>query len=206
MSNLVQEVQEENKRLRVYYDDSPESPRDWDNLGIMYCKWNRYTLGDVRIDSMEDVYLDLANRLNIEVEYKRDGDLTKKTINRVNALCYIYPLYCIKHSGISISMSSFADPWDSGCCGVIAIIKSQLKKECGTTSEERAKEILEGEVDLYSKYLNGEVYWYVCETVSKCECCGQEVVETVDSCCGFYDLEDIKDNVPDEFKSLAEQL
>lgn len=35
-----------NKTIRIEQDHSPESPRDWDNLGTMVCWHGRYTLGD----------------------------------------------------------------------------------------------------------------------------------------------------------------
>lgn len=206
MSNVYQQVEKDGKRLTVYYEEDAESPRDWDNLGIMYCKWNGYNLGDVQVNSMEDIYEDLAERLNIEVKYKRNGDIAKETINEIDSKCFIFPLYCLEHSGISISMSSFGDPWDSGCCGRIVVLKDTLNNECGTTDKLEAIRHLKSEVDTYNKYLNGEVYWYECDTVKTCECCGQEVTELVDSCCGFYDMDGIVDSVPDDFRDLAKEL
>lgn len=35
-------------------------------------------------------------------------------------------------------------------------------------------------------WLDGEVYGYVIEHISKCKCCEQEIVKHVDSCWGFY--------------------
>ena len=33
-------------RIRTFYDESPESPRNWDNLGTMVCFHRNYDLGD----------------------------------------------------------------------------------------------------------------------------------------------------------------
>lgn len=44
--NLYKEIINNNVRLRILYDRLPESPRSWDNLGIMVCWHRRYDLGD----------------------------------------------------------------------------------------------------------------------------------------------------------------
>lgn len=32
--------------LTLHHDETPESPREWDNLGTITCWHRRYTLGD----------------------------------------------------------------------------------------------------------------------------------------------------------------
>lgn len=37
--------------IHIHVDESPESPRDWDNFGTFYCSHSRYSLGDEKIDN-----------------------------------------------------------------------------------------------------------------------------------------------------------
>lgn len=46
--------------INVYYDDTPEDPRTWDNVATFVCEHRRYNLGDEqdiegRIDSLFNV-------------------------------------------------------------------------------------------------------------------------------------------------------
>jgi hypothetical protein len=48
-------------KLEIIYDSSPESPREWDNLGTMYCEHGHYALGDEGAErpGPTDIYLPL---------------------------------------------------------------------------------------------------------------------------------------------------
>jgi hypothetical protein len=53
------------KRVRIVHDDSPESPREWDNMGKMACWHRRYNLGDEQPDTDQEQWLrDLAIEKN----------------------------------------------------------------------------------------------------------------------------------------------
>lgn len=69
----------------------------------------------------------------------------------------------------------------------------------------RAEEMLKNEVATYDDYLCGNVYGFVLEKKEVCECCGNVTYDSIDSCWGFYGdsaLEDMKDNVADEYRYL----
>lgn len=72
------------------------------------------------------------------------------------------PLYAYVHSGITISTGSFNDPWDSGCFGVAICTKEQVVNAYGndTDWQQHAKDIIEGEIETYDKFLTGETYVY----------------------------------------------
>jgi hypothetical protein len=70
-----------------------------------------------------------------------------------------------EHSGITISTKPFGDRWDSGQIGFVYIRKQDVRdsfsiKRCGQNMVERCDVLLEGEVDVYDKYLQGQVYGY----------------------------------------------
>lgn len=46
MNESVHEEDYRGYRIKIYSDDSPESPRGWDNVGTMVCWHKRYALGD----------------------------------------------------------------------------------------------------------------------------------------------------------------
>lgn len=149
--------------LRIIRDAYPESPRDWDNLGTMYCEHRKYNLGDKGAEDPRD----------------SEGNLPKDIL-------YL-PLYLYDHSGITMSTRPFSCPWDSGCVGIIYVTKEQIKNEYGwkVLTKARKEEILQylkNEVETYDQYLIGDIYGY--QVVETHEEDGSEI-ET-DSCRGFY--------------------
>ena len=173
--------------LKVYYDNTPESPRDWDNLGRMVCFHRRYNLGDDHNYRSSD-YNSWAG---IAEAIEKDYDVA-----------VMLPLYLYDHSGITISTSPFSCPWDSGQIGWIFATKEDVRKEFGVKRIskkmiERVEKILLAEVEIYDKYLTGEVYGYILENKEG---------EQVDSCWGFYSIEDMKEYIPEEYESLIDEV
>ena len=75
-----------------------------------------------------------------------------------------------------------------------------------------AYEILNNEVEVYDMYIRGSVYGFDLSEVHRCECCGTEEYESIDSCWGFFgdDLkqlaEDMKYNVSEEVRYMFDKL
>lgn len=175
--------------LEVKQDNSPDNPRDWDNITTMICFHKRYNLGDKtdyksdNFDSWEEL------KTQIETDYK---------------VLMIKPLYMYDHSGITISTSSFGCQWDSGQIGWIFIDEKQWIEMMGEDmdrSEDRLDRIIEGCVETYDKYITGEVYGYEVYEVETCDK-GHEHKTLVESCWGFYDEEDCRS----EGESMIEHL
>ena len=149
--------------LKIIQDHDPESPREWDNMGTMFCQHRNYCLGDKDADDPRD----------------EEGNLPKDIL-------YL-PLYLYDHSGITMSTEPFSCPWDSGRVGIIYVTKEKIKQEYGwkvltKARKEKILSYLENEVEVYDQYLTGDVYGY--QVVETHEEDGSEV-ET-DSCWGFY--------------------
>jgi hypothetical protein len=154
-------------RLKVVHDSSPESPREWDNLGTMICFHNRYDLGDNHNYNSDD--------------YSGWEEMKQAIIKEENP-AVILPLYMYDHSGISISTSPFSCRWDSGQIGFVLVSKKQALEEFGgvrVSSKKKVKieSIIEAEVETYTKYVEGEVYGF--QIVDEDD-------EVIDSCYGFY--------------------
>lgn len=136
--------------INIYYDTSPESPREWDNLGTFYTSHRRY-----RPEKEFDEHFQW------EEVFDRYGDFSDLFEKRYIAL----KIYLYDHSAQTISSSPFSCPWDSELFGIVAVSVEKVKKEYGWKVLTRARrrkieEYLQGEIDTYDNYLRGEVYGY----------------------------------------------
>ena len=164
---------------RTYQDESPESPRCWDNLGTMVCFHKRYDLGDKHNYKHGD--------------YESWDEMEKDIIKNEN-VGVILPLYLYDHSGITMNTTGFSCDWDSGKVGFIFISKEKMLQEYGgkivtQKLKDRVSGYLKGEVETYDQYLTGDVYGYRVFKVETCEL-GCDHEEELDSCWGFYGEED----------------
>jgi hypothetical protein len=151
-------------KVRVFYENSPENPREWDNLGTMVCFHPRYNLGDKHsYDKRSELKNDIMENENVHT---------------------ILPLYLYDHSGITISTSPFSCQWDTTQVGFIFISKEKVKSE--GIDETKVEEYLKNEVKTYDQYLRGEVYGYEIVKVTTCDL-GCEHEEFIESSYGYYD-------------------
>lgn len=163
--------------ISIDYDWDPVNPREWDNFGTMVCFHNKYTLGD-KHDLQSPDYSSWAEvRDAIEVD---EGALV------------ILPLYLYDHSGISMSVGASRGQhaaWDSGQVGFIYCTDGDMVAN-GIKDLDQAEALLRGEVDAYNRYLTGDLYTYRIEKSSTCDSCHHTSAEIVDSCSGWYSVED----------------
>ena len=121
----------------------------------------------------------------------------------------ILPLYMYDHSGLSMSTGSFVGravhaEWDSGQVGYIYANHDDILNNFSDITPDtiqRAKECLEGEVETYDAYLQGNCWGY------RAYMCGQEM----DSCWGFLgDIDEVKPVIAsclaDGWNQLVEKL
>ena len=146
----IREERIDNYILRLFYDECPTNPREDYNLTRMVCFHNRYQLGDDH-----DLKTDDFNGWKEMEEY----------ITRTEKPIVIKSLYLFDHGGITIGVKPFGDRWDSGQVGFVYIRKEDVRNEfsikrCGQNMVERCSVLLDGEVEVYDKYLRGEVYGY----------------------------------------------
>ena len=199
--NTREDVHTEERKgytIHIQADDSPESPREWDNAGVMVCWHRRYNLGDEQ--PKQDLREWLAsfihsNSENLsDHEYNDVDDLTTEHLWKIINREFIFlPLYLYDHSGISISTGSFVGrshhgDWDSGQVGYIYISKKQAVKEWGNKLftkklKEKTVNYLVNEVKIYDDFLTGNIYGFIIE---------DQEGEQLDSCWGFYPNHDNK--------------
>ena len=182
---LVEDTEFENLHILIKYDDTSgdfETPRDWGNLGTMYCWHRNYELGD------KHPYKNCTPDEMLEIIKEDEGDT------------FMLPVYLYDHSGLRMSTGSFNDRWDSGQVGFIYVSKKKVREEysCKRITkklEEKVYKILEAEVETYDQYLSGQVYGFVVE---------DENENVLDSCWGFYGLDYCKEEGLSSAKSIYE--
>lgn len=169
--------------VTINTDDDPANPRsEWDNVGKMVCSHRSYTLGD------EQFYSD---------DYDGWEDLRQHLIDDEDA-AIILPLALYDHSGITMYIPGDGsyhqhEAWDSGLVGFIYCTQEQIDKEWDG-DKEKAENYLRGEVKTYDQYLTGDVYGYTITNPKD----GEEI----ESCWGFYGLDDVRGEANDEADSF----
>ena len=169
--------------IKIYYDEDPASPREWDNLGTIYSNHRDYNPDGHKIDEL----------------FNEDGQLNEKELDKN----YIWlPIYAYIHSGITISTGHgypYNDRWDSGLFGIIAVSKNRVRGEyaCKSITAERRKkveELLKCEIETLDQYFTGQVYGFIVEDKDESH---------VDSCFGYFGDKGIKDAI-EEAKSVID--
>jgi hypothetical protein len=189
---LIDEVSYKGYRIKTYQDDEPDNPRDWDNLGKIFYGHKRYVLGEVDV------------RKEFEDCYSWD-DVEKRIIELYDPLV-ILPLYLYDHSVLRIKIGDFYDSqlpqgyayFDTGMVGFVIAERDKVRKEYGVQRiskklREQVKQILEDEIDVFDKYLSGQVYAYSIE-------------DTDIACSGFYDYDEMVKYAKEEVDGIQENI
>lgn len=139
--------------IELHTDNDCESPRNYDDDCVITYASERHILGDVSLthsaSSLEDAFL---------------IHLTEKDIKLKDVIWL--PVYFLNHSGIKLSTTSFRDLWDSYKSGYIYMTKKKAYKRwswdrMSVNRYEQVYDVLRFEVDIYSKWLNGERYGFI---------------------------------------------
>lgn len=182
---------DENKELVIEMDEMPPDPRADCNIGNMVCFHRRYDLGDPH-ENIEELICDIIDEDELEYfgfdpEYFSSWDEMEEFLFEEVGAVMVKPLYLMDHSILSMSTGSFGCPLDSGQIGFIFVTEKDIKEAWDEyPGDELLSRILESEVDLYDKYLRGDMYSYEVREYCKCEHCGHESYDIIDSCCGFH--------------------
>ena len=195
---LIDEVSYKGYRIKTYQDDEPDNPRDWDNLGKIFYGHKRYVFRK-KISDIGEVDV----RKEFEDCYSWD-DVEKRIIELYDPLV-ILPLYLYDHGILRIKIGDFYDSqlpqgyahFDTGMVGFVIAEKDKVRKEykvkrISKKLREQVKQILEDEIDVFDKYLSGQVYAYSIE-------------DTDIACSGFYDYDEMVKYAKEEVDGIVEK-
>lgn len=181
--------------IRLHPDRDPLSPREHATYGTIAASHSRYRLADedgFAPSSEENFYRGLALREDID---NWDGDI-EVVKDEVRDRFIILPVYMYEHSGVALSTElkpPFTSRWDAGQVGFIYMSREDAEEANPKAEPEVwAREVMKEEVELYGRYINGEVYGYRI----------LDGEETVDSVWGFFD----RDYALEEAKRVAGDL
>lgn len=178
--NAIKVIDYKGHKIGLFYDQDPESPREWDNLGTIYSNHKRYSPDNKSIEELME--MSGQSRYAQKIDFKA---IAKKF--------YFHKVWMYDHSGQTVRIGD-TNPWgnmgymswDSGLFGVIAVSKEDAKKTFGykracKSLEEKTLTCLENEVKTFDHFVTGEIYTYIVEDKD-----GEEI----DSCSGWYDEEE----------------
>lgn len=159
--------------IKLMIDETPQDPREWSNLGTMFCFHKEYNLGD---------------DIGVSSDEFSSWKQIKDYIKQIDGIL-IKPLYLYDHTVLRMKSGQFQGlpqghkRFDTMPVGFIYTTETRIKEMFVTdkvTNEdrERAKKILQNEIDTYDKYISGQVYGYQIINPDG---------EYKDSCWSFYD-------------------
>jgi len=143
-----------------------------------------------------------------DCEYNReDNDAAWELYDELHAQWEVFLVTAHIHGGIVLHLSNRADEgvpratdFDTSCCGAVLIKKegwgSSMDDEgynyesAGKTHKTTWCDLAESHVKVWNQYLSGDVWEYEITKAVKCDKCGNVEYEVIDSCCGFYGLDD----------------
>jgi len=185
--------------IEIHQDCSPDSPRNWDNVGILCTSHRQY---------------DLENETKINFsDFSSWGEIRDELVKTHKAIpALIFPLFMLDHSTQHIRFNrDFSDcgdygRWDSGQIGYIYTTRERLIASLGYPPNFRLtnarimdiQNILEQEIQTWDDYGNGLVYGFIIRNPE-----GQDV----DSCWGYIGdweadcLADAKSSVDSHLKN-----
>lgn len=186
-------------KIKIDYDEWLPSPRKWDNIGTLCI------LDHNESDYTDDPGVLFQEYLERHVEnYKEEewqGDAIEVFFEDRHV---VIPVYRYEHSDVVYNTTGFSCKWDSGLVGWIYCTKEKAHEEYADdppeVAEKKAAEYMKGEIETFSKWANGECYDYTIEKVLKCSCCGSLVYYDVSSVCGYFSVEEAKEQALDELK------
>lgn len=174
--------------LEIRYDSDPQSPREDSNLGYFITVDRNYSSPD-KHPTLEAIVKETGDEADTRFHHMRlISQRIKEEINET--VLFICPVKKHEHGNVSYSRG-IMNQYDYSNNGFY-IVTDKTQKIVGTPKELFEK-LIDGELNDYTQYANGEIYCYTLY---------DDAGEIEDSCCGFYNIEDIREYLPEEWKHV----
>lgn len=178
-------------RLIIQHDEDAESPRQWDNLGYFITVDRNHTSPDsykLQHDKIRNIIMDTAEDATDQNDHieRITKEINEQTTEKVLA---IYPVVKHEHGNVVYRLAT-QHGFDYSNNGFY-IVTDKTANLLGTPKEDFER-VIKGELETYTQWVNGEVYGFTLYNEDG----------TLDnSCWGYYDIEDIRGELPEEFKN-----
>lgn len=187
LKTYTKQTTETKPRLLIEHDEYAINPRkQCDNLGYFITIDRNYNSPDDN-DTLKSIIKTTSDEVNNQDEHIK---LIKKEVYNETGekVIAIYPVVKYEHSAVVYRLGTQKgfDYLNNG----FYIITDKTQKEFGTKRKDFEKVIAQ-ELKDYTQWCNGEVYQYILF---------DEKGEYLDGCSSFYSIDDIKENLPDEWK------
>lgn len=163
MLDIIHTEKRNGYTINIMPDDTPDNPRDWDNIGTLVGAHRRMNIFDTELDARTgNLWLDFLYHIWEEVE-QRDGyldDLTEKQLERfsnsVKRRYVSFPYSAYTKGGCRLTRG-VSSGWDSGLVGISYVSRERMREQ-GLRTYKQAEAAMEAELKTFSQYCNGEVY------------------------------------------------
>jgi hypothetical protein len=164
---LVEKIEDDGYTIEIHYDDSPESPREWDNVGVLAQLSSDYSQPDApgcKIAWCTRTHSDIADAL-IEAWDRYDRDAVK-----------------VERYARAFLGAAAVDWWDDPQSGsrIVGVITREAAQREQLTDPLAT---LNAELQTYAAWAEGAVFGYVVTSPDG---------EHLDSCWGYYGWDEIK--------------
>lgn len=187
-------------RLEIKHDTDAESPRANDNIGLFFTKEDRHKSPDGNTHPLYELMIetqaDAKNtedhirlmKVNAGVMFKESAPKDGNSHNEELHIIDIYPVYRYEHSGVAYKRGK-AGGFDYSNCGFYIVTAESASG--GTYTDKDITRLIDAELAEYTQWVNGEVYRFKLYNEDG-------ILE--DCCTGFYDIEDIREHLPEDWK------
>lgn len=172
--------------LKIMHDDSPESPREWSNLGYLITVEKCY----ISPDNNKLLFNIISTTQNEVSNIEQHMEAVKREYENATdeKVLVIYPITKYEHSNVKY-FRGVRKGFDYSLCGMY-VITDKTQKEIGVEPKDFEK-VVDAEIEVYNHYVNCEVYGFELR---------DEEGSFVDSCWGFYDIEEIREHLPQKWE------
>ena len=190
MKTYKKTIVEEKPRLEIGFDQFADNPRNWDNIGYFITCDSRYNSPDDN-EELKSLIQNTGDESN-SLEEHINKIKTEMTSNGYGKVVYITPVYKYEHGNI-VYRRGRANCFDISNNGFYIITDKTLKEYTADQKQSISclEEVIDNELKIYTQWANGEVYYFTLY---------DENGERRDGYGDIYDLQDIKDGLPADWK------
>lgn len=139
--NVVSVIPYHDHNIEIVQDSSPQAPDEWDNSDAFLIYDHPDFCVKVKGFDAQEVFDSFIEKKKLYDGY------------------YVFPVFAYIHSGVALSMSRtnypFTDQWDVSFKGFVLV-----KRQKGTFTPDKARELGRCIVNEWNTYLSGDVYGF----------------------------------------------